>query len=72
MLLFPKLAAADPENEAYAALAAAGPAMYGSALIAGLMFWGLGIWWMFHAIVTVSTHYMTFDIAFNASLIISI
>jgi len=65
MSLFPKLAAADPENEAYAALAAAGPAMYGSALIAGLMFWGLGIWWMFHAIVTVSTHYMTFDIAFN-------
>ena len=72
MSLFPKLAAADPENEAYAALAAVGPSMYGSALVAGLMLWGLGIWWMFHAIVTVSTHYMTFDIAFNVSFIILI
>lgn len=69
MTLFPQLAAAHPENEAYAALVAVGPAMYGTALVTGLMLWGLGIWWLFHAVVTVSTHYMTFDIAFNVSFV---
>ena len=71
MSLFPKLAASHPENEAYAALVDVGPAMYGSALVAGLLLWGLGIWWMFHAIVIVSTHYMTSDIVFNVSFYVS-
>jgi len=67
MTLFPLLAAEHPGNEAYTALSLVGPVMYGSTLAFGLMLWGLGIWWMFHAVVTVSTHYMTCDIAFNMS-----
>ncbi|KAF7970464.1 hypothetical protein HWV62_23869 [Athelia sp. TMB] len=65
MTLFPLLAAAHPNNEAYASLAAVGGAMYGAALVSGLMLWGLGLWWLFHAVVTVSSHYVTYDIAFN-------
>lgn len=68
MHLFPLLAAAHPDNEAYASLASTGSALYGAALAAGLMLWGLGLWWLFHAVVTVSTHYITYDIAFNVSL----
>lgn len=67
MTLFPLLAAAHPNNEAYASLAAVGGAMYGAALVSGLMLWGLGLWWLFHAVVTVSSHYVTYDIAFNVS-----
>ncbi|KAF7981402.1 hypothetical protein HWV62_33907 [Athelia sp. TMB] len=65
MTLFPLLAAAHPNNEAYASLASIGGAMYGAALVSGLMLWGLGLWWLFHAVVTVSSHYVTYDIAFN-------
>ncbi|KZP24130.1 hypothetical protein FIBSPDRAFT_1012499 [Athelia psychrophila] len=65
MTLFPILAAAHPENEAYASLASIGSAMYGSALATGLLLFGLGLWWLFLAVVTVSTHYVTYDIAFN-------
>lgn len=67
MTLFPILAAAHPENEAYASLASIGSAMYGSALATGLLLFGLGLWWLFLAVVTVSTHYVTYDIAFNVS-----
>lgn len=43
MTLFPQLAKAHPDNEAYAALVAVGPALRGSTLVAGLMLWGLSI-----------------------------
>lgn len=71
MTLFPLLAAAHPGNETYAALEAVGPVMYGSSLVTGLMLWGLGIWWLFHAVVTVLTHYLTYEMAFNVSGFVS-
>lgn len=65
MTLFPLLAATYPDNKTYASLAEVAPVLYGCALIVGLMLWGLGVWWMFQAVMTVVTHYLTFDMAFN-------
>jgi hypothetical protein len=56
-------------NEAYTTLALIGPVMYGSALTFGFMLWRLGTWWMFHAVVTVSTHCMTHHLTFNVGII---
>ncbi|KAL8277179.1 hypothetical protein RQP46_010427 [Phenoliferia psychrophenolica] len=63
--LFPLLAASQPEREGFKELALIGPAMYGSGVVTGLLFWGLGVWWMFLAVVSVGSHYIGKTVAFN-------
>ncbi|KAM0756009.1 hypothetical protein T439DRAFT_320700 [Meredithblackwellia eburnea MCA 4105] len=63
--LFPLLAASQPDRIGYQELASIGTAMYGSGVVTGLLMWGLGIWWMFLAVVSVASHYVGKTVAFN-------
>ncbi|GAA5827952.1 hypothetical protein JCM11251_005663 [Rhodosporidiobolus azoricus] len=49
--LFPLISSPDVKPE----LQILGPAMYGTAVVTGLLLWGLGIWFAFLAVVSIAT-----------------
>lgn len=57
--LFPALIAKYPDRAGFAELQGVGVAMYGSGVLAGLLLWGLGIWWLFIAVASVSSQLFT-------------
>ncbi|ORY73240.1 voltage-dependent anion channel-domain-containing protein [Leucosporidium creatinivorum] len=63
--LLPKLAALHPHRTEMQELSQLGPALLGSGLMSGMLLWGLGIWWMFVAVVSVGSHYIGKTVAFN-------
>lgn len=65
MQLFPLLAKSQPDRPPYQELQLIGPAMYGCGVVSGLLFWGLGMWWTFLAVLSVGSHYVEKTIAFN-------
>lgn len=58
MKLFPLLAAAYPERSGIQDLAAVGGSFYGAGIVTGLLLFGLGVFWMFIAIVSVGSHFI--------------
>lgn len=68
--LFPVLKTLGPEEggEAVQIFNGVGEAMYGSGVVWGFLFWGLGMWWLFIAVMSVGTALWRRDIAFNVRL----
>ena len=65
--LFDRLVSVYPENEAYHTLSQVSLALYGGSIICALLLWGLGLWWLFLAIMSVKSISVTSLNAFNVS-----
>lgn len=63
--LFPILASRHPDNVGFQALSSVGEALFAHGIVIGMLLFGFGLWWLFMAVASISTHWIKERAKFN-------